>query len=229
MMKSDVKRYNRIAPLYDLMESPMELINFKRWRKLLFDEMKADENSLILEIGVGTGKNIPFYRNNHFVAIDISEKMIARAKKKSGSKIVDLVIADAERMPFKDESFDIVYSTFVFCSVDDPVRGLKEAYRVLKKGGKAYFLEHMLPENRILAAIFNILNPLFRFFGPEINRRTDKNIRKAGFRIEKQIFLLGSVFRLITAVKDANTDNETSQTRLKRSEMKGSLSNRRFN
>ena len=119
--KSDRRRYNRIARFYDLFETPMELMNFRKWRKMLFDLIKA-EKGLVLEIGAGTGKNIPNYPSN-VVALDISEKMLERAvrRAKESGKKVDFMLADAENLPFRSNSFDVVFTTFVFCSVDDPV------------------------------------------------------------------------------------------------------------
>lgn len=198
----DRKRYNRIAAIYEIAETPMELFLFKKWRENLFERINSCESDLILEIGVGTGKNVPYYRDGCYIAVDISEKMIFRAKRRvKDSKKVQFIVGDAESLPFKDGIFDIVFTTFVFCSVENPVKGLKEAYRVLKPDGRAFFLEHMLPENRLIQPFFHLLNPIARMMGPEINRKTDENIRRAGFSIVEEEHLLGTVFRLIEAVK----------------------------
>lgn len=171
--------------------------------KDLFERINPCEGDRILEIGVGTGKNVPYYRDGHYIAIDISEKMIFKAKERvrNSTKDVQLIVSDAESLPFKDDVFDIVFTTFVFCSVKNPIKGLKEAYRVLKPDGRVFFLEHMLPKNRLIQPIFHLLNPIARMMGSEINRRTDENIRKAGFSIVKEEHLLGTVFRLIEAEK----------------------------
>lgn len=93
----------------------MEFFAFTRWRKRLFNEVNSRDR-VVLEIGVGSGKNIPFYGEGKFVAFDISEKMISRAKarKRAKDKAVELLIADAEFMPFKDEAFDVIISTLLF-------------------------------------------------------------------------------------------------------------------
>ncbi len=204
----DLLRYNRIARFYDLIERPMEMFMFSKWRNHLFEKINSKNNSRnfeekILEIGVGTGKNIPYYKKGRFVAVDISDKMIRKAKKRAERQElkIDLIIADAESLPFKDEVFDKIFTTFVFCSVENPVLGLKEAYRILKNGGRAYYLEHMLPENKLLQLTFHLFNPIAKLVGPEINRKTDLNIKKAGFKIIEQEYLLGSVFRLVVAEK----------------------------
>lgn len=196
----DKKRYDRIAKIYDVAELPMEFIAFSTWRKELFELVKGER---ILEVGVGTGKNIRYYREWEAIGIDISRKMLEKAvtKAKKARKSVDLIQADVERLPFKDDSFDGVVSTYVFCSVENPVNGLREVHRVLKPGGRAYFLEHVRSENEFAGKIMDTLNPLFRAIGPEISRRTVENIKKAGFKIIEDRYLLSSVFRLVVAEK----------------------------
>jgi demethylmenaquinone methyltransferase/2-methoxy-6-polyprenyl-1,4-benzoquinol methylase len=129
--------------------------------------------------------------------------MLEKAKEKVEKlrKNVELIQCDAEALPFKNDVFDAAVSTYVFCSVENPIRGLRELYRVLKPGGRVYFLEHMRCENEIGGVILDVLNPIARVFGPEINRRTVENIRKAGFRVVKEEWLLTSVFRFIIAEK----------------------------
>lgn len=197
----DKIRYDKIAKFYDRFESPMELFTYASWRDYLFDRMKPADTNLVLEVGVGTGKNIRHYRRGRYVAFDISMKMISRAKARKDGKDVSFVTADAESPPFRDNTFDALFSTFVFCSVENPTRGLREARRTLNPGGKALFLEHMLPKSKILQPIFNLLNPVARAMGPEINRRTDENIKEAGFEITTQENLFLTIFRLIESTK----------------------------
>ncbi|WP_457590709.1 class I SAM-dependent methyltransferase [Geoglobus sp.] len=197
---SDKRRYDRVASMYDIAELPMELLAFSSWRKELFKLIKGGK---ILEVGIGTGKNINYYGKWEVTGVDISRKMLERAlirAKKSG-KSVDLIQADAESLPFKDGVFDGAISTYVFCSVENPVKGLREVYRVLKPGGRAYFLEHVRSENEIAGRMMDAINPIFRAIGPEINRKTVENIKKAGFKIVEDRFLFTSVFRLVVAEK----------------------------
>lgn len=196
----DKKRYDKAAARYDIFESPMELMLFSRWRKLLFDNIEGD---YILDVGIGTGKNIPHYGEGRFIGVDISIKMLEKAKKRAEKlgKKMELIQCDAEALPFKSKVFDAVVSTYVFCSVENPVRGLRELHRILKPGDRVYFLEHMRCESETGGVILDALNPLVRNFGPEINRRTVKNIEEAGFRVVKENWLLTSVFRFIIAEK----------------------------
>jgi len=139
-------RYDRIAPIYDLIESVTERFLFRKLRRGLWTQVSGD---LVLEAGVGTGKNIPYYpRDSHVVGVDLSEKMLKRAKKRAkqeGSE-VELRHMDVQALSFDDNSFDTAAGSFVFCSVPDPVLGLRELARVTSPKGKIILLEHMRPE-----------------------------------------------------------------------------------
>ncbi len=118
------RRYNRIAPVYDLMEILVERSRYSKWRELLWSKVEGKD---ILEVGVGTGKNFPYYpANAEITAIDFSEKMLNRARQKAEeyNVKVDLQQADVQNLSFEDDTFDTVVATFVFCSVPDPVKGL---------------------------------------------------------------------------------------------------------
>ena len=161
----------------------MEMISARTWRQALLSGV----HGRVLEVGIGTGKNLPYYpRDVDLTGIDISPRMLARAKRRAESLGIScrLIVMDAERMTFPDAAFDAVVSTFVFCSVPDPVAGLKEIRRVLKPDGEAFFLEHVRSANPLLGKLMDLLNPLVRAaIGPNINRRTVENIANAGFEI----------------------------------------------
>ncbi len=179
------RRYNRIAFLYDLMESPMERLRFAAWRSRLLDRIAGPR---ALEVGVGTGKNLPYYPAGVAVtAIDFSPRMLARARAEARrrSMRIDFQEQDVQRLELPDHSFDTVFATFVFCSVPDPVSGLAELKRVCKPGGRLLLMEHMRPGNFWLGLLFDALNPLMvRMTGANINRRTMANIEQAGWKIE---------------------------------------------
>jgi len=108
--------------------------------------------------------------------------MLAEAKKKAAGSVgnVRFVVTDAEDLAFRDGVFDAAVATCVFCSVPDPVRGLREIRRVLKPRGEVILLEHMRPQG-FLGRVFDLLDPVVsRLMGPHINRRTLNNIREAG-------------------------------------------------
>jgi len=91
---------------------------------------------------------------------------------------------DAQALAFKDGRFDTVIATFVFCSVPDPVAGLRELRRVLRPDGQLLLLEHVRAEQPLVGALMDLLNPVAtRMMGANINRRTVDNVRAAGFEL----------------------------------------------
>lgn len=138
----------------------------------------------VLEVGIGTGLSLEYYPPGiDLVGIDISARMLDRARKRADSlgRSVALQEADIEALPFKDAVFDTVTATCVFCSVGDPVWGLEEVRRVVKPDGRVLLMEHVRPENPVMGKLFDLLTPVIRrVLGPEINRRTVANVRRAG-------------------------------------------------
>jgi phosphatidylethanolamine/phosphatidyl-N-methylethanolamine N-methyltransferase len=179
-------RYNRIAPIYDWM--PMQWLVAQRsrpWREKMW---RMVGNSKVLEIGVGTGSNIELWPPDaEITAIDLSPRMLHRARKRADQLgcQADFRLGDVQCLDFPDASFDIVIATFLFCSVPDPILGLREVGRVVRPGGMILLLEHMLSPNPFLAAVMNAMNPIaVRMMGANINRRTLDNIRAADLHIE---------------------------------------------
>ena len=193
-------RYNRIAPIYDLVEVFAERL-YTRWRERFWDRVEGPE---VLEVGVGTGKNMPFYRPDLTLrAIDLSPRMLEKAKARAHRlKLgVDLRLGDAQRLKFADDSFDSAVATFVFCSVPDPVLGLSELARVVRPGGQVLLLEHVRSTGRLLGAMMDLANPLVvRATGVNINRHTVENVRRSSLELEDVEDLgPGGIYKLIRA------------------------------
>lgn len=181
--KAEARRYNRVAWRYDILESPMEKMVFTKLRR----EMLSGVSGKVLEVGVGTGKSLPYYPEGvELVGIDISPKMLEKARKRA-DKLgigVDLRVMDVENLQFPDKTFDLIVVVFVFCSVTDPVKGLRELARVVKDDGKILMLEHVRSENRVIGKLMDWFNPIARWlFGPNINRQTVANVEAAGLAI----------------------------------------------
>ncbi len=198
--KQTRSRYNRIAPIYDLMEILPER-RFIPLRRILWAQVPAGH---ILEVGVGTGKNFPFHPADAIVTgIDLSDGMLARARKRAQSmgKTLDLRQMDVQTLDFADNTFDAAVATFVFCSVPDPIQGLKELARVVKPGGRVFLLDHVRIERPVIGAMMDIFNPLtVRMTGANINRRTVQNVARSPLAV-KNVANSGpmDVLKLITA------------------------------
>jgi len=200
--RSTSEKYNRASKNYDLFELPAEKFLFSKIRKKAFRNIHGK----ILEIGIGTGKNLPYYPYDAEVTgIDFSTGMLGKAEillSKLNLPNVSLFKMDAQNLMFEDDTFDFVISSFVFCTVPDPLKGLSEAFRVLKPGGTAIFIEHMKSNSFILNLLLNLMNLItVPITGTYMNRETQKNIEKAGFRIESVENYLFDIVRHIRARK----------------------------
>lgn len=176
-------RYDRGARFYDAMNSPMEWFGVMRMRRRLF----ARARGAVLEAGVGTGRNIDVYPpGTTLTGIDLSARMLARAARRARAlgRAIGLQRADVQRLPFPDATFDTATATCVFCSVPDPVAGLRELRRVVKPGGHVLLLEHVRPTGALLGRLADCASAITRrLFGYNINRRTEENVVAAGLEI----------------------------------------------
>lgn len=200
------RRYDFIARFYDLMELPVERLLFSKWRPMVWSRV---EGPSVLEIGVGTGKNIPYYPDSVTVTgIDLSRKMLekgCRRAKEHADKSIVLDLMDAQQLKFENNQFDEVVATYAFCSIPDAVAGLQEALRVTRPGGKLQLLEHVRSDKPGLGRLMDLLDgPLHYLSGVHIARETAENVEKAGWKLREDRKLSNNgIFKYIHAVKPA--------------------------
>lgn len=168
-----------------LMEWVMGGEEFQKQRSLVL----AQAYGMVLEIGFGTGLNLPHYPASlsSLHAIDPAHVLPRKVAERSAAVPFPLQIQriSAETLPYDDRSFDCVVSTWTLCTIPDPVKALRETRRVLKPDGVFLFLEHGRSEDEKIAAWQNRLNPLQNIIGCgcNLNRKIDHIIARAGLKI----------------------------------------------
>src|SRR5699024_4227325 len=156
----------------------------------------------ILEVGIGTGSNLPYYPDHiQLTGIDFSKGMLSHARKQARqiSFPLKLLEMDAQEMFFENNTFDFIVATCVYCSVPDPIQGIKEMRLVCKPGGIILLLEHMRSDNPILGKAMDVIKPIVvGTYGANINRRPIQNLQRAGLKVENEVHLFGSVMRRLS-------------------------------
>ena len=135
------QKYDRFARWYDWVEGVPDLLGVSRLRRRLL----RGERGSVLEVAVGTGKNLPFYpRGCRIIAVDLSREMLNVARRRAATLCMDIsfLVGDAEALPFSGHSFDTVVSSLSTCTFPEPVIALQEMARVCRTGGKILLLEH---------------------------------------------------------------------------------------
>jgi ubiquinone/menaquinone biosynthesis C-methylase UbiE len=167
--------------LYDTMMAVAEATGFAAWRRALV----AGAHGAVLDIGCGTGRNLPLFEAPGFiVGVDPRPQLLLAARQRAPAR--PLVLARAEELPFADDAFDTVVSGLVFCSVEDPAAGLAEIRRTLRPGGRLRMLEHVRSRHPWVARWQDIIQPGWTWLagGCHPNRDTEANVEAAGFEIE---------------------------------------------
>lgn len=171
----------QIPWLYDAMMTLCEPLGLGRWRLKLV----AGAQGRSLEVGCGTGRNLPLYSLGiNLVGLEPELDAVTIARRRAPG--VPLVVGRAERLPFAADSFDTVLSSLVFCSVLDPHRGLQEIHRVLHSEGRLCMMEHVRHPNRFFGRLQDLIQPFWTWFagGCHPNRTTEASVEAAGFRID---------------------------------------------
>lgn len=161
----------------------LEISSLRRLRQNLLREV----NGAVLEIGMGTGANLPFYNGVDYVAgIDLRPAHLAGAVGRKETPPFGVSCANAHHLPFGNGRFDTIVSTLVFCSIPDPCAALAEIKRVLKPNGRFYLLEHVRGQNPVSRRLTDWLHPAWFALQGEchLNRETAVTLQQAGFTIE---------------------------------------------
>ncbi len=169
----------RIFPY--LMDWSLSTANLAKYRQ----EILADVKGEVLEIGFGTGLNLSYYPKHirKIVTVDDNPSVHVLAQKRiqASSITVDHRILSGENLPMLDNTFDSVVSTFTLCSIPKVEQAIKEVYRVLKPGGKFFFVEHGLSNETDIQVWQNRMTPLQKVIGSGCH--LNRNIRQL---VEKQ-------------------------------------------
>ena len=197
MRSTNQVKWDAAAGNYDRLSYGPE----RRWAPVK-REFFAPMRGRILYLAAGTGRDFEYFTPGQQIdAIDISPRMLEQARPRAAAYNGRLTLheMDAQRLEFPDASFEQVFSVCTFCSVPDPIAGLRELRRVLRPGGELRMFEHTgsrwFPFNVMLHA----MTPISRQIGPEMNRDTVSNVRKAGFEIREVRNIYLDVVRIIVA------------------------------
>ncbi|WP_297460015.1 methyltransferase domain-containing protein [Thermococcus sp.] len=191
-------RYDLASYIYEPVNSFLEKpTGIRKARRELIEKARGR----VIELGVGTGLNLPLYREGvEVIGVDVSEGMLKKAKGKKSPARVKLVKADARSLPFPDESFDTAVSTFFLCVVPEKGKVLGEVRRVLKPDGLLLAMECSPPKNPVFRAFLSGLSALTsRLTGTDFRVDVGNLLRKSGFEILEEKNLVNGAVRIIVA------------------------------
>ncbi|MBI2191755.1 MAG: class I SAM-dependent methyltransferase [Planctomycetes bacterium] len=159
--------------VYDPVMAPLDRVGLARLRR----EVLRAARGRTLEVGIGTGRNLPYYAGlKSLCGLDPAMEVLKKARKRrpAGAFPVQFLLGRGEAMPFQDAAFDAVVATLVLCTVQDPALVLREMSRVLKPGGRVYLIEHVRWPHGLGAWTQDRLAPLWGhlFAGCRLNQDT---------------------------------------------------------
>ena len=175
-----------------------------KYRKRLLQDVRGD----VLEIGFGTGLNLAYYPEEiqSLTTVEVNAGMNEMAKKRIETVPfqVDSRVVNGDSLPFADESFDSVVSTWTLCSIARINQALQEIYRVLKPTGKFFFIEHGLSDNPKVQVWQNRLTPLQKIVGDgcHLNRNMEglisqyfPSVELEKFKMETEPEIIGYLYQ----------------------------------
>ena len=191
------RHYDRSAESYDRIISWAEKVLFGGGREWVCSRARGE----VLEIAVGTGRNLPFYPEDvRLTGIELSLKMLDVARRRASElgREADLLLGDAQNLPFSGASFDTVVVTLALCTIPDDRRAVAEAARVLRPGGRLLFLEHVRSPVLPVRLMQRVLEPLTLLLDHDhLLREPLRYVEDAGLVVERlERSKLGVVERL---------------------------------
>ncbi len=174
MNESTKRKWDFSSSFYDLLAYGPE----RRWAPDKRD-LFANMHGKVLFVAVGTGQDIRFFPpGRDIVGIDISPGMLTKAKARAAhyAGSLDLRVMDIHKLEFLDHSFNQVVTSCTLCSVPNPIAGLTALRRVMKPGGMLYMFEHTGSHLAPFDLLLDVMTPLWRPIGPEMNRATVANV-----------------------------------------------------
>lgn len=199
-MTTVAQRYQRIAPFYDVLDLPFEYRRYRRIRPLLFEGLSGR----ILDAGVGTGRNAPFYPPDSLVTgIDVSAAMLARAERRCALSRaeVELRQMDVTALGFPDACFDAAVASFLFCVLPDDLQvpALQELGRVVRPGGTIRLLEYVRPHSILRRLTVALWQPWAAWaFGADLRRDMSARVPEAGLALHRADYVLHDVMQMLT-------------------------------
>jgi ubiquinone/menaquinone biosynthesis C-methylase UbiE len=177
--------WEKLAPGYDASISLFERLLFAGGREWVCAQAEGD----VLEIAVGTGRNLHLYpAEAQVTAIDFSPSMLEIARRRAGElgRSVDLRLGDAQALAFEDASFDSVVITLALCSIPDDRKAVAEVWRVLRPGGHLLLLEHVRSPLGPVRAVQSFLDMFtVRLEGDHLVREPLDQLKAFGFEVER--------------------------------------------
>jgi len=198
------KKWDRAAGTFDIMAGKGPENRWRDAKRRFFSAMRPDSN--ILFLAMGTGLDITCFPTALTIqSIDISSGMLAKAQPRIAAYdgTIEAKVMDVHNMDFEDNHFDQVFTSCTFCSVPNPVEGLKSLKRVLKPGGELHMFEHTGSTLYPFSMMLHLMTLLTSKIGPDMDRKTTDNVRKAGFELERVNNLFLDVVKTIHARKPA--------------------------
>jgi ubiquinone/menaquinone biosynthesis C-methylase UbiE len=196
---AEKRTYDHIARIYDLLDLPFENRRYRPVRRILFEGV----DGAVLDAGVGTGRNMPFYPpEGEVVGIDLSPRMLAQAGKRKARLGVaaELCRMDAMATDFSDGHFDYVVATFLFCVLDDEdqLPALRELRRICKADGEIRVLEYAYSRDPLRRFVMRLWAPWVRLvYGATFDRNTEQYVDAAGLELTEERFLYQDVIKLL--------------------------------